>query len=267
MTVGREGVNSDAYLRRLAADSAEIADVASGDLALPIPSCPGWSAGDLLLHLGWVYEWVGDLVESGATDQERDVKPIRSSVMKRRETREADPTFATSQSGVDWYREQADRLVKVLSARNPDEHIWTWWPPNQTAGFWQRRMALETVVHRWDVLSAFGREEPIDVAMARDGIEEVLYIHLPGEYEGSSPHGNGETYRFHCSDCNCDWIVHFDGDRIEVTEAQDVADLSFTGTASDVLLFLWRRISHQRLSVYGDTAHIDRYYQLLQVDS
>ena len=145
--------------------------------------------------------------------------------------------------------------------------MWTWWDADQTAGFWQRRMAQETAVHLWDIQSAFGLQQPIDRDMARDGIDEALFIHLPAEYEDEPPHGKGESYHFHCNDGEGEWLVRFEPDAVVVTREHAKGDLAFSGTASDLLLFLWRRIGAEKIAVFGDLAQLDRYFELLRVDS
>ena len=69
------------------------------------------------------------------------------------------------------YRE----VTAEFAARPPDEAALTWFGPEQTVGFWIRRMAQETVVHRMDAQLAAG--EPVTPApddLAIDGVDEVL---------------------------------------------------------------------------------------------
>src|SRR5438270_1932777 len=67
------------------------------------------------------------------------------------------------------------QLTAEFAARKPDEETITWYDPEQTVGFWIRRMAQETVIHRVDAELALGEqlaEIPDDLAL--DGIDEVL---------------------------------------------------------------------------------------------
>ena len=64
----------------------------------------------------------------------------------------------------------------------PGDHAATWWPPDQTVGFWLRRMAHETSIHRRDVESAVGAETPVAPDLAVDGIDEVLALMLAGDW-------------------------------------------------------------------------------------
>src|SRR4029453_10276847 len=65
-------------------------------------------------------------------------------------------------------------LLEALGSTDPATLLWTFHPPDQTAGFWRRRMAQETVVHRVDAESAHGRPRPVPAALAADGVDEGL---------------------------------------------------------------------------------------------
>ena len=41
-------------------------------------------------------------------------------------------------------------LMEEFTRRNPEDFSRTWYDPDQTVGFWIRRMAQETVIHRID---------------------------------------------------------------------------------------------------------------------
>src|SRR3712207_7465665 len=51
------------------------------------------------------------------------------------------------------------------SAADPAAPTWSF-TTDRTAGFWVRRQALETAVHRWDAQHAAGEPERIDPALA-----------------------------------------------------------------------------------------------------
>ena len=70
---------------------------------------------------------------------------------------------------VEWFSDEHAKLLSELAAHRPSDHTWTWWEPDQTVGFWYRRMALETVVHRVDIEAQFGPLSAIDPALAVDG--------------------------------------------------------------------------------------------------
>src|SRR6202161_2881259 len=45
--------------------------VTDADLTAPVPSCPGWTTGRLLRHVGDVQRWAGATVRSRATEPPR----------------------------------------------------------------------------------------------------------------------------------------------------------------------------------------------------
>ena len=47
--------------------------------------------------------------------------------------------------------------IDTLEALDPESPAWNWAPQAKKAGFWHRRMAHETSVHRWDTQMALGR--------------------------------------------------------------------------------------------------------------
>jgi hypothetical protein len=128
-------------------------------------------------------------------------------------------------------------------------------------------MAQETAVHLWDVQSAFSSEQSIERDMAADGVDEALFIHLPNEYDETPPDGRGERYHFHCNDGDGEWLVEFRPGEVTVTREHAKGDLAFTGTASDLLLFVWRRVPVEKIAIFGDVWKLDRYFELLRVDS
>jgi MDMPI C-terminal domain len=57
--------------------------------------------------------------------------------------------------------------------------------------------------------------------------------------------------------------VRFDGDAVRL-DAAEPADVELVGTASDLMLFLWGRLTADRLhDVTGDRTLIDRYFVLV----
>src|SRR5207249_9694895 len=66
-------------------------------------------------------------------------------------------------------------LLAEFAARQPSDPAGTWYDPDQTVGFWIRRMAQETVIHRIDAELGTGLPvTPVPDDLAADGIDEVL---------------------------------------------------------------------------------------------
>lgn len=254
----------DDYLRAIGQESARAADAARLGLDPPVPCCPGWTAGDLLQHLGEVYEFVTAVVENRAQDEEQDVAPLDKQEQLKRQERGA--WFARSPDLPSWFEDTAGRLIRVLGNTDPDESVWTWWRPEQRAAFWQRRMAHESAVHRWDLQSAHGEPDPIGRELALDGVDEALTVHAPERRSECETEAAGETYLFEPTDGDTGWFVRLGRDRLEIRRGHHPADVVATGTASDLLLFLWQRLPVERLGVTGDAALLGRWFELVPPD-
>src|SRR5215468_9696211 len=142
------------------------AAVAEADPASSVPSCPGWTVADLTHHLGSVYQWVHWHVVRAVTD-----KPDKS-----RQDFEAEPW---ADDLLAWWHVEFAGLVATFDALDPGMPAWNWAPQSKKVAFWQRRMAHETAVHRWDAQMALGQAEPIETKLAADGVAEVLDTWLP----------------------------------------------------------------------------------------
>lgn len=146
-----------ALLAHLRAEVAAFAACLDGDLGAPVAACPRWDLAALGAHLGRVHGWAAAALGS---DDEPAFPP--------RPDRPLGP----------WYAEAAAGLLAALEATDPDRPCWTLWPPS-VAGFWLRRQALETLVHRWDAERALGLPADVDPALAADGVAEVVDVLWP----------------------------------------------------------------------------------------
>jgi len=246
------------YLAALARDTQAFADTARRGMQPDVPGCPGWTVHDLVIHLGDVYTFWTLVVESRA----RDAGPIRERLTPEREQRNNDPAFRQPDFVLEWFQRCAGKLETTLAAADPDEPVFTWWPPDQRAGWVQRRMAQETAVHRWDIEQSHGIEQPIERGLARDGVDEALDVHLPDRVADTDVRGNGESFHFHQTDGDGEWVVRFGPDGVLVSREHLKADVAVRGSASDLLLFQWGRVGAERLEVIGDISLLDRYFEL-----
>jgi hypothetical protein len=68
-------------------------------------------------------------------------------------------------------------LLDEFAARKPADPAGSWYTPDQTVGFWIRRMAQETVIHRIDAELGTGQPvAPVPADLAADGIDELLKV-------------------------------------------------------------------------------------------
>ncbi|MGH7611319.1 MAG: maleylpyruvate isomerase family mycothiol-dependent enzyme, partial [Candidatus Dormibacteria bacterium] len=142
------------YLEHVRADSERILALAPGNLEREVPCCPGWKVQEVVRHLAEVYEHKILCTELAARP---DPWP---------------PAWPPERDPLEWLGDAQGRLLELLSAKGAKTPSWTWYPPEQTAGFWGRRMAHETVIHRVDVELAVGSISPVEPELGLDGIDE-----------------------------------------------------------------------------------------------
>jgi uncharacterized protein (TIGR03083 family) len=201
-----------------------------------VPSCPEWTIADLLGHVGRIHRWVTAIVEQrpGATEHHWS---------------ESEPPAVEER--IEWFAGGVDPLADALAAADPETEVWTW-TDDRTVGFWARRQANETAVHRWDAELAAGHPEPIAGDLAVDGIDERLAI-LPSWRGVDQLRSLRGTIHLHCTDADGEWLLRFD-DGIEVTHEHAKGDVAVRGPASDLLLVLYGRAEPSTLELFGDAA-------------
>ena len=226
----------DEYLEAIRTNATRLVEAAeSAGLHTRVPPCPDWTVADLLAHIGRVHRWA-------AANTERRPDDGRASRGEFEMPASADP--------VTWAREGAGVLLDALD-RPADDACWAWIPSNRTVGFWQRRQAHETAMHRIDAESAADDVHPIDADLAADGIDELFEL-LTTPPTSAPPTGDGETLHFHCTDVTGEWLVRRTPVGIEVEREHAKGDVAAKGTASDLLCWLQGRGPVDRLEVFGD---------------
>jgi uncharacterized protein (TIGR03083 family) len=196
----------------------------------PVPSCPGWTAADVVRHTAVVYLHKVASIRDG-------VMPTPGSGWPPEQVRTAEPGPLLD----DAYRQ----LVEQLDAHGPADHAATWWPADQTVGFWLRRMAHETSIHRRDVESAVGAETPVAPDLAVDGIDEVLALMLAGDWSDEVvPEASGATVLLDGGGHR--WAVtllpgEVALDRSDADRDPAASTARVTGEPGQVLLWLWGR--------------------------
>jgi len=250
------------YLR----DAAALATAARQGLDVPIPSCPGWNMAILLSHMIEMNAHRLGLVRRRPAPFPMDDVATWGVPTRFQEWFRGDRLAAgAAPAGLAaLYEETTAELGVALWSLDPTEPVSSWWEADQTAGFWQRRMAHETAVHRWDAQLAYGGPDPVEADLASDGIDENFEVMLPSRRRRATHprQGGGETYHFHRLDGPGEWLVRFAPEGPVVTREHAKGDVAVRGTASDLLLFLWRRLSADQLEVFGDADLLPRYFEL-----
>lgn len=235
----------DRYLTLLRADGDVLAAAASKDLAAHVPSCPEWDVAELVRHTSEVHRHKAAIIRAGGQPWDD------------RETGPEDPSEVLG-----WYREGLDDLIRLFETTADDAPAKTW-GTGTTVGWWLRRMAQETAVHRWDAENAVGDAAPIDPELASDGIDEFLSEFVPGEeIPWDGPAG---TIHLHCTDVHGEWTVTLEPGAVPTYEpGHSKGDAAVRGAASDVLLFVWRRVGADAVEILGDTSLVDAFWTYLE---
>lgn len=221
-------------IAQLTADGTALL-AAAQDLVAAVPTCPGWTVRDTVEHTGMVYAHKSAILDGTLTDTEGEWPPPG-----------LDRTNTT-----EFFDEQLHRLIEALRTRDPKTHVFAWYEPDQTVGFWVRRMMQETVIHRADVESAFGPPSPVDDEVAVDGIDELVERFLCYDQE-SYAEAAGSGQRVLVETAGSAWTATLGPDRATFDRSRGDADATVSGGPSDVLLALWNRLPYDAVRAGGD---------------
>jgi uncharacterized protein (TIGR03083 family) len=237
----------DEYIAALRANAHALGAAArSAPLDTRVPSCPEWSLRDLVGHVGSHYRWVGANLTRAPDDGPQPVREL--------------PPSPGGESAIEWLEQGAEELASALEVADLDAPCWTF-GGEQKVAFWCRRTTQETAVHRWDAQNAAsGAAEPIDPALAADGIDE--WLGLLNAFRGAKlARVEPQTIHLHCTDEPGEWLLSLDASGMQVTPEHAKGDVAARGTASDLLLMLLGRKSASDVEVFGDAALLDSFLE------
>jgi uncharacterized protein (TIGR03083 family) len=242
-------LHSSVYLDALSGESERLAASARRiGLEPSVPSCPGWDIAKLVLHVGILHRWVTSMVETGATDR-LDVKSV-----------ERAPDGAER---IEWFEAGGTELVRVLGEAGPDRMVWTLAGPGRS-GFWFRRMAHETLVHRLDIELSAGPFGSVSPVLAADGVDEYLFGHLARHLARQPIEGPTTIVRLEPVDVDTTWNISIDRDAITNIETANSADATVSASSTKLLTFLWNRGSLCENEIRGDRNVINTWHKKFQ---
>jgi uncharacterized protein (TIGR03083 family) len=234
-------------------EGARVVSALEADRDARVPWSDHWTVQDVAHHVGGVHHVVAQLVDGRPEGDFSLFSQLES-------PDQSDPALAA------WVAEGTAALVGQLRATDPEAECWSWWPDGRSAGWWQRRMAQETLVHRWDAeLGAGIPREPMDPAVAADGIDEFLDVFTAvGRMVHSAP--SGPSVHVHCTDTEGEWLLGLStpGGR-DLTREHAKGDTAMRGPAEALLLLVWGRALPEDIGVevIGDRQIIERWKELL----
>ena len=212
--------------------------LADGRLDAPVAACPGWDLAELVRHLGSVHRWATQVLMTG-------VLPERARVNE-----------GPGDRGdlIAWFDEGAGALLAALAATDPHRPTWTFGPP-ETAAFWSRRQAQETLVHAWDARASQAAAMAIDADMAADGLDEIATVMYPRQVRLERTQPLSQAIAFTPTDA-VDGAIVLAGDGLASVPVSS-ADAVVRGPAAGLLLLLWGRAPLGSLEVDGDRAVVE----------
>lgn len=140
----------------------------------PVPACAGWNVEKVITHLtfglGLAYPYAARTAPDGADDEPWSEVPWPD-------------TLPTGRAAAEAFSDHMNRCSATFRSMDPHARCWTYDGPGQV-GFWFRRAAIETTLHRLDVAEALGRPPvglvgPRAEARADDAVAEAVEFALP----------------------------------------------------------------------------------------
>lgn len=228
-------------------ENAAFAGLLEGaDLSTPVPTCPEWTIGQLMRHVGRGDRWCAEIVA------EKTLEPIDPRQVAGGKP-PADPDEA-----ITWLRAGARMLIDAVEASGSKTPVWTFLG-TRPAEWWIRRRLHETAVHRADAALALGVDFVIESDAAADAISEYLERVVIRAAEtvdsgGACPLADGQSVHLHATDTQGEWTVTGGSGRITVDLGHGRATVALRGPARDLLLALVRRGSadEMALEVFGE---------------
>ena len=193
---------------------------------------------DVVAHLGGVHRWATQIVSTCSWDG--------SGFHCGRDEGE---------SLIVWFEQGVADLVAALEAADPAARCPNFSPGSpQVAGFWRRRQAHETTVHRWDTESASGSITPIAPPRRhRRDRRTAPHLHPHPRPSGARRRVGVVDHRHRAA-----WTLTPTAKpgRVEVVRGKPVgATATVSGPAEDLLLALWHRLTVEEatLAITGRT--------------
>lgn len=147
-------------LASIESEGRRLASAAHSDPDGEVPQYPGWTLRDLASHTASIHG--------------RTVLICRELPTERISA----PTVPDGMDPIDWFDETLEEMLAALRDMDPETPCWAF-GPEQKLGFWERRMVIETGIHRWDAEQAVGRDEKLSDHVVVNGLDEFPLMWKP----------------------------------------------------------------------------------------
>jgi uncharacterized protein (TIGR03083 family) len=223
--------------------------VHNADEAKPVPTCPGWSLGQLIRHVGRGDRWAAQIVRD-RRDDFLDPRSVEGGKPP------PDPDDAIS-----WLHGGAQRLVDAVEFSGVETSVWTFLGP-RPANWWIRRRLHEVAVHRADAAIALGTDFALEPDIAADAISEWLErVAIQAGSDGAAlPLEGDHTLHLHATDPGLsetgEWTIRIADGGITVSHEHGKGTVALRGGATELLLAVVRRasIADLGIEIFGDDA-------------
>jgi uncharacterized protein (TIGR03083 family) len=217
--------------------------LADADLDAAVPTCPGWDVATLAEHVVAIHSWVEKILTTAQRQSDGDAHQ---------------PPDRQPRRYADWYRQRSTAMRRLMDTVEAAAQCWNFSGVNTTYGFWPRRQTHEVSVHTFDIAVAGGAELAIEPDVAVDGIDELLRVFGVRMPQRGFPARLAAPVAIVTDDAGAAWTLDpppTEGGAVVVSDgSRDDAAGSVRGTASDVLLTLWKRLPTDRITITGDAA-------------
>ena len=247
-------MDNSRYLECLAADYGDLRDAAAAvELTVPVPTCPGWTMGDLVFHVGEVYLHKVTVMRTGEWPKQWP------------------PPGAEQEPELPLLGRAYGELIAEFGARQPTDATPTWYDPDQTVAFWIRRMAQETVIHRIDAELAAGLPvTPVPDDLSVDGVDEVLKrflgydVEALGQLKGGHLASDGGTDTITVMAGQTAWTVRPSPREVVIEDGASANPCVVIQAAPDPMLrWLWGRAGDHALRLTGEEPWADYLRRML----
>lgn len=147
-------------LAAIESEGRRLGYAARRDPARPVPFYEGWALADLAAHTASIHGRTTLICKELPTER----------ISAPRLPEGADP--------IDWYEETLEEMLGVLTETDPETSCWAL-GGGTNVGFWERRMVIETGVHRWDAYDAHGEADRLLDVVAGLGLDEFGALWWP----------------------------------------------------------------------------------------
>ena len=154
-------------LAAIRSDGERVLELGGLDRERPVPQYPGWLMSDLMSHLGGIHARTAIICREFPTERPSAPRPAQGGDI------------------LDWYEGNLEDMLSALEESDPDALVWGFWPESRI-GLWEKRMVIETGLHRWDADQAFGEPAPLTALVGRTALDEFgdMWVPRMGEIPG-----------------------------------------------------------------------------------